>query len=128
MQFFLLFSVYLSAQEKLKVFNETEVYDKKGKLFKFYKYETTLDLEKKYEDFAVVKIDSDYYIVESKFYIKKPKKVIVLGMTNYDVVNELGQPDNISTSQSTYGVTRIYVYGSAYYHFDDDKLTAINTY
>lgn len=128
---FLLFfieTIALSAQEKLRVFNEAEVNYKNGKLFKFYKNGAYLDLVKKYDDFAIVEIDCEYYIVESKFYNPKPKRAIKIGMTNYDVIDILGQPDNISTFETQNSISRIYIYGRNYYHFDDDILTAINSY
>ncbi|MDR6764467.1 hypothetical protein J2Y38_004700 [Flavobacterium sp. 2755] len=123
-----LISINVLAQEKLKVANETEVYDENGKLFKYYGHGATLDLIKLHEDYAEVEIDCNIYKVQSKFYTKQPKKQVTLGMTNYDVVKILGQPDDTSTFQSYNGISRIYIYGKTYYHFDDDKLTAINSY
>jgi len=123
-----LISAFAIGQEKLIVVNETEVYDSNGKLFKFYGHGASLNLIKKYDGYAEVEIDGNLYKVESKFYVKQTKRQVRLGMTNYDVVKILGQPDNISTFQSQYRISRVYVYGKTYYHFDDDKLTAINSY
>lgn len=126
----LLFSIssFAIAQEKIKVQNDTEIYDNNGKLFKFYGHGAILNLIKKHKDFAEVEIDGKIYTVQSKFYEIQQKKQIKISMNSYEVVSILGQPDNISTFETQNSISKIYIYGRTYYHFDNDKLTAINRY
>ncbi|WP_428230495.1 hypothetical protein [Flavobacterium sp.] len=121
-------SFLLNAQEKLTVNNDTEIYDNNGKLFKFYGHGASLDLIKKYDDYAEVEIDCNIYKVESKFYVKLPKKTIKIGMSISDLVSILGNADDTISSETQYTVYWTYIYGNSYYHFEDGKLTAINRY
>ncbi len=121
-------SFFAIGQENLIVGNETEVYDSNGKLFKFYGHGATLKLIKKYDNYAEVEIDEAVYKVESKFYKNLPKKVIRLGMSSYDLVTILGTADRTISSQTQYAVYWTYINGNSFYHFEDDKLVAINRY
>lgn len=121
-------SVLMIAQEKIVVMNDTEIYDSNGKLFKFYGHGANLNLIKKYNDYAEVEIDGNVYKVESKFYVKQTQKTIKLGMNTYEVVKILGQPNNVSSFETQTSISKVYIYGNTYYHFDNDVLTAINKY
>jgi hypothetical protein len=125
---FFLISSFAIGQEKIKVLDGTEIYDNNGKLFKFYGHGATLNLVKKHKDFAEVEIDGKTYVVQSKFYEIQQKKQIKIGMNSYEVISIIGQPDNISSFETQNLISKIYIYGSTYYHFDNDKLTAINRY
>lgn len=121
-------SAFAIGQEKITVLNNTEIYDNNGKLFKFYGHGAILNLIKKHKDFAEVEIDGNTCTVQSKFYEIQPKKQIKIGMNSYEVVSILGQPNDTSSFETQYSISKIYIYGSTYYHFDNDKLTAINRY
>lgn len=121
-------SVLGNAQEKLIVNDNTEIQDSNGKLFKFYGHGATLNLVKKYDDYAEVEIDGNIYKVESKFYVKLPKKTIKIGMSSYDLVSILGAADKTMSSETQSKVYWTYIYGNTYYHFEDGKLVAINRY
>jgi hypothetical protein len=125
---FFLISAFVIGQEKIKVLNGTEIYDNNGKLFKFYGHGAILNLIKKNKDSAEVEIDGKAYTVHSKFYDIQPKKQIKIGMNSYEVVSIIGQPDDTSSFETQYSISKTYIYGHTYYHFDNDKLTAINRY
>lgn len=124
----LLTSIFAIGQEKLTVGNDTEINDSNGKLFRYYGHGAKLDLVKMYDDYAEVEIDCKVYKVESKYYKNIPKITIRIGMSISDLVSILGSADDTISSQTQHAIYWTYIYGKTYYHFENSKLTAINSY
>lgn len=133
--FALLFLKYSFAfsQESLTINDGGKLYYKKDlneAVAKTYEYGAICKLVRKDDSWAQVLVkDSIYYVHISDFTSKQKKEIVIkLGMDSLDLVTKLGQPDHVSSFKSSSGDTKIYVYGKTYYHFESEKLSAINTY
>jgi len=65
---------------------------------------------------------------EEKVSNAKNQDKIILGMSKNDVISAWGKPSNINRDIYPFGTHEQWVYGSSYVYFENDVLTAIQSY